>query len=88
MHIVFLTSEYPHPKLGKAVGLDTSIKNLSLELQKGHVKVYDQNNDEVFIEDEIAIYKIAHKSFSFFDRYLHRKFLQKYINKIILENII
>jgi glycosyltransferase involved in cell wall biosynthesis len=89
MHIAFLTSEYPHPKLNNTGGLGTSIKNLAIELQKNHVKVsvfvYGQNKDEVFKEDEITIYKIAHRSFKVLGWYLHRKYLQKYINKVIFE---
>ncbi len=89
MHIAFLTSEYPHPKLGSSAGLGTSIKNLVVELQKSNVKVsvfvYGQDIDEVFQEDEITIYKIAHKSYRFFGWYFHRKYLQKYVHKVVSE---
>lgn len=89
MHISFLTSEYPHPKLNRTGGLGTSIRNLALELYKNSVKVsifvYGQDVDEVIEEDGISIYKIANRSYAVFGWFLHRKYLQKYINNIILE---
>jgi len=89
MHIAFLSSEYPHPKLNRTGGLGTSIRNLALELQKSNVEVsifvYGQDNDEVIDEAGITIYKIAYKSYSVFGWYLYRKYLQKYINNKISE---
>jgi len=89
MHIGFLTSEYPHPKLNRTGGLGTSIRNLALELQKSDVVVsifvYGQDNDEVIDEAGITIYKIAYRSYAVLGWYLYRKYLQKYINTKISE---
>ncbi len=90
MHIAFITPEFPHPSLNKAGGLGTSIKNLAVELIKENhqvsVFVYSQNNDAIIKDNGIEIYKIAHKEYSFLGWYLYRKYLQKTINKHIVNN--
>ncbi|RXG12321.1 glycosyltransferase involved in cell wall biosynthesis [Leeuwenhoekiella aestuarii] len=92
MHIAFLTPEYPHAQLNRSGGLGTSIKNLASSLvQAGErvtVFVYSQAEDRVFEDQRIKIHSIAKRKYSFAGWYLHRKFLQRYINKfILLENI-
>jgi len=88
MHIGFLSSEYPHAKLNRTGGLGTSIKNLALELTKKGIAVsvfvYGQDSDEVLTDGGISIYKIAYKRYSAFGWYLYRKYINKYINKIIV----
>jgi len=90
MHIAFITPEYPHFNLNKAAGLGTSIKNLAVELiKKNHevsVFVYSQNNDAIFKDNGVKIYKIAHKRYPFLGWYLYRKHLQKFINKHVVNN--
>ncbi|WOD43965.1 glycosyltransferase family 4 protein [Hwangdonia lutea] len=90
MHIAFITPEYPHPKLNKAGGLGTSIKNLAVELIKEKhevsVFVYSQNNDAIIMDNGIEIYKISHKKYAFLGWCLYRKYLQKTINKHIINN--
>ena len=92
MHIAFLTPEYPHTAFNRSGGLGTSIKNLAASLvQAGErvtVFVYSQAEDRVLEDQGVQIHSIAKRKYSFAGWYLHRKFLQRYINKfILLENI-
>lgn len=88
MHIAFLTPEYPHPDLDRSGGLGTSIKNLASSLvQSGKrvtVFVYSQAEDREFEDQGIKIHSIAKRKYKLAGWYLHRKFLQRYINKFIL----
>ena len=88
MHIAFLTPEYPHPDLNRSGGLGTSIKNLAASLiQAGErvtVFVYSQTEDREFEDQGIKIHSIAKRKYKLAGWYLHRKFLQRYINKFIL----
>ncbi|MGI0107873.1 glycosyltransferase family 4 protein [Salinimicrobium sp. WS361] len=87
MHIGFLTPEYPHPRSGPAAGLGTSIKNMATALVENKVKVsifiFDQQEDDIFTENGIKFHFIKHRSFKLIGWYLHRKFLQNYLNKYI-----
>jgi len=89
MHIAFLTSEYPHPKIKYSAGIGTSIKNLATELvnqgEKVTIFVYSQDKSELFEDNGITIHKIKHIKYSFLGWYLYRKYLQNYINKIIVK---
>jgi len=88
MHIAFLTPEYPHPYLNRSGGLGTSIKNLASSLveagERVTVFVYSQAEDREFEDQGVQIHSIAKRKYTFAGWYLHRKFLQRYINKIIL----
>jgi len=90
MHLGFLTSEYPHPKTNPAAGIGTSIKNMVTALEEKGVKVsifiYDQSTDEIFTEGGIKFHLIKQRKYKFLGWYLHRKFLQKYLNKAIVQN--
>jgi glycosyltransferase involved in cell wall biosynthesis len=87
MHIAFLTPEYPHPRTSPAAGLGTSIKNMATALVDKGVKIsvfiFDQQEDEIFTENGIRLHFIKHRSFKILGWYLHRKFLQNYLNKHI-----
>jgi glycosyltransferase involved in cell wall biosynthesis len=87
MHIGFLTPEYPHSRTGPAAGLGTSIKNMVTALEAKGIKVslfiYDQQEDDIFIENGLKFHLIRHRNFKMFGWYLHRKFLQNYLNKYI-----
>ncbi|UZH55651.1 glycosyltransferase family 4 protein [Salinimicrobium tongyeongense] len=87
MHIAFLTPEYPHPRTGPAAGLGTSIKNMATALADKGVKIsvfiFDQQEDDIFTENGIRFHFIKHRSFKILGWYLHRKFLQNYLNKRI-----
>ncbi|WP_029035373.1 glycosyltransferase family 4 protein [Salinimicrobium terrae] len=87
MHLAFLTSEYPHPRTGRAAGIGTSIKNLVTELVKRGAQIsifiYGQKEDAVFTEGGIKLHLIKHQKYRLFGWYLHRRFLQNYLNKYI-----
>lgn len=88
MHIAFLTPEYPHERVAHAAGIGTSIKNLVTTLvQKGilvSVFVYGQEEDAVFNKDGITIHLIKNRKYKLMGWYLHRKYLQKYLNTLIV----
>ena len=90
MHLSFLTSEYPHPRVNRAAGIGTSIKNLAEGLvgQKVRVSIfiYGQDEDVVFEENGITFHLIKHIKYKFLGWYLYRKYLAKYINKAIAED--
>lgn len=91
MKIAFLIPEYPHPKVNAHCGgIGTSVKNLAsglvLNAHKLTIFVYGQEDNEVFYDGLIEIHKIKHIKFRFFGWYLYRKYIQKYVNKIIAEN--
>ncbi|MCH3884993.1 glycosyltransferase family 4 protein [Tenacibaculum aquimarinum] len=90
MHIGFITPEYPHNKVKHAAGIGTSVKNLVDALLKKGVKatvfVYSQKQSEVFNDNGVEIHLIKQQKYSLLGWYFHRKYIQKYINKIILKN--
>ncbi|PHQ28643.1 glycosyltransferase family 4 protein [Leeuwenhoekiella nanhaiensis] len=88
MHIAFLTPEYPHPYLNRSGGLGTSIKNLASSLieagERVTVFVYSQAEDREFEDQGVQIHSIAKRKYKFAGWYLHRRFLQRYVNREIL----
>ena len=88
MHIAFLTPEYPHAAFNRSGGLGTSIKNLASSLviagERVTVFVYSQTEDREFEDQGIKIHSIAKRKYKFAGWYLHRKFLQRYVNREIL----
>lgn len=91
-HIAFLTPEYPHSKVKHAAGIGTSIRNLALALTKNNVLisifVYGQAENMFFYDDEVRIHLIKNKRYPVFGWFFHRKYIEKYCNKIIdKENI-
>ena len=89
MHIAFLTPEYPHEKMTHAGGLGTSIKNLAETLAQHNIDitvlVYGQKKSEIFTENNIHFHLIQDKSYVFAKWFFHRKYIQKYCNRIIKE---
>ena len=87
MHLAFLTPEYPHSRTGPSGGLGTSIKNMVNALVKKGMKItifiYDQQGDSIFSENGIKFHLIRHRNYKMIGWYLHRKFLQNYLNKYI-----
>lgn len=87
MHIGFLTPEYPHTLSTPSGGLGTSIKNLAKALVESGVKVtvfiYGQQFNSLLTEDGIHIHFIRQKHYKFLGWFLHRKYLQYYLNKEI-----
>jgi glycosyltransferase involved in cell wall biosynthesis len=88
MHIAFLTPEYPHPRVLHAAGIGTSIKNLVVALvAKGvqvSVFVYGQKEAAVFEEAGVTVHLVKSQKYKGFGWYLHRKFIQKYLNTHIV----
>lgn len=92
MHIAFLTPEYPHERVAHAAGIGTSIKNLVVALDQKKVTisvfVYGQAEDTVFWEGKIKIHLIKSRKYPAFGWFLHRKWIQQYVNKwIVLDKI-
>jgi len=89
MHLAFLTPEYPHSKTSPAAGIGTSIKNMVTALIAKGVKVsifiYGQSTNEIFTEGRIKFHLIKQRKYKFLGWYLHRKFLEKYLNKSIVQ---
>ncbi|SDL41872.1 Glycosyltransferase involved in cell wall bisynthesis [Salinimicrobium catena] len=87
MHLAFLTSEYPHPRTGPAAGIGTSIKNMAEAMAEKDIRIsvfiYGQHENDIFTEGGIKFHLIRQQKFRFLGWYLHRKFLQNYLNKYI-----
>jgi hypothetical protein len=83
MKIAFLTSEFPHPKMGSSGGIGTSILNLSKGLTAaGHevsILVYGQKEDEFFIENDVFFYRIKNIKLKGFSRFFSQMKIQKLI---------
>lgn len=89
MKIGFITSEYPHPKVSHAAGIATSIKNLAVALvKKGQnvtVFVYHQKESTIVFDEGVEIHLIKKETFKLFTWYFYRKYVQKYVNKVVKE---
>ena len=87
MKIAFLTSEFPHEKMGASGGIGTSIFNLSKGLvMLGHqviVLVYGQKDDEILEVNGIVIYRIKNIIVKGLSRYLTQKKVERLINGLI-----
>lgn len=87
MKIAFLTPEFPHPKTGSSGGIGTSIFNLSKGLVAlGHqvsILVYGQNEDAVFVENNITYYKIKNLKLKGFSKLLTKKKIERLINNLV-----
>lgn len=90
MKIGFLTSEFPHPKLGHSGGIGTSILNLSKGLtQLGNqvsIFVYGQSEDEVFEENGITFYRIKNVKIKGLSLFFTQKKVQKLVNSLVKKN--
>jgi len=90
MHLSFLTSEYPHPRVHLAAGIGTSLKNLVEGLVKQKITVslfiYGQAESVVFEENGITFHLIRHVRYVIFGWFLYRKYLAKYINGVIVRD--
>lgn len=89
MHIAFLTPEFPHLKVTHAAGLGTSVKNLLTALIKEGVKVtvfvYGQKTQEIITDNGITLHLIKNKKYKYLGWFFHRKYIQKYCDKVIKE---
>ncbi|OUD37685.1 glycosyltransferase family 4 protein [Flavobacterium sp. FPG59] len=88
MHIAFLTPEYPHKQVAHAAGIGTSIKNLVVALAKQKIKVtvivYGQAENAQLDENGVTIHILKSKKYRFLGWYLHRKYIQDYVNDLII----
>ncbi len=86
-HIAFLTPEYPHPRIQRAAGIGTSIKNLAIALSRKHIQVtvfvYSQSEDIVLEDQGVTLHLIKHKNYRIGGWFLYRKHINHYINKIV-----
>jgi glycosyltransferase involved in cell wall biosynthesis len=89
MHIAFLTPEFPLKNYSHSGGLGTSIQNLSFSLAQKSVKVsvflYGQNKHEIFIENGVTFHILPFIKRKYFNWYFQKKDIEKYINKIIIQ---
>lgn len=87
MHICFLTPEYPHPDIGPSGGLGSSIKNLVGQLVKEGVQVSvvvtGRQRSSTFEKEGIAFHVLKHKQYKVFGFYLYRKFVERFLNRLI-----
>ena len=87
MHLAFLTPEFPHAETSRSAGIGNSIKSLTTGLLRKGIKVsvfvYGQNHDAVHTEGDFKLHIISRPKFRFLGWYLHRKFIQNYLNKYI-----
>ena len=87
MHIAFLTPEYPHPRIKRAAGIGTSIKNLAVALSRKHIQVtvfvYSQSENAVIEDQGVTIHLIKHKKYPIGGWYLYRKHINRYINTVV-----
>ena len=90
MKIAFLTSEFPHPKLGSSGGIGTSILNLSKGLiRERHeviILIYGQKEDTFFVENDISFYRIKNVKLKGLSRLLTQKKIEKLINSLVKKN--
>lgn len=89
MKIAFLTSEYPHPRIGVSGGIGTSIMNLTKGIvAQGHevvILAYAQEKDEVFEDGGITFYRIKNWHFPGLTWLLMSKKISGVINKLYSE---
>lgn len=89
LHIAFLTPEYPHPRVQRAAGIGTSIKNLAIALSRKQIQVtvfvYSQSEDAVLEDQGVVLHLIKHKKYPIGGWFLYRKYINRYINMIVKE---
>lgn len=90
MHIAFLTSEYPDPRVGSTTGgIGSFIKNmadsLSLNGHKVTVFVYSQKDNSRFFDGEITIHTLKKKVLKGATWWFNRKYIEHYVNRIIVQ---
>ena len=87
MHLGFITPEYPHPRVKTAAGMGTSIKNLVVTLTRKGITVslfvYGQDEDDIIEADGAKMHLLKNKKYAFGGWYLHRKYINRYVNKYI-----
>ena len=90
LHVGYIVSHYPHKAFGHDGGIGTSVFTLVEQLKKTNVIVsvfvYGQKEEFVVEEENVTIYSIVDCESTFLKFYFNRKKIEKFINKIVLEN--
>lgn len=89
MNIAFITSEYRHKNLKLNVGgIGSFVTNFAQQLvSRGHqvtVFLYSQNKEEILLDKGIEIHLIKQKKVKLFTWWFNRKYIENYINKVVL----
>ncbi|ARV05509.1 glycosyl transferase [Polaribacter sp. SA4-10] len=89
MNIAFITSEYPHKKLKLNVGgIGSFLSNFAEQLvSRGHqvtVFLYSQTVEEILLDKGVEIHLIKQKKVRAFTWWFNRKYIENYINKVVL----
>ena len=90
MNIGFITSEYPCKSLQRNFGgIGSFIGNLAKELvNSGHIVtvfLYSQKDEVIVFDHGVEIHSIKQKKLKPLTWWFNRKYLQKYINKVIVD---
>lgn len=90
MHIAFLTSEYPDPRIDSMTGgIGSFVKNFADTLSiNGHrvtIFVYSQKHDNSFYDDKITIHTIKKQVLKGTTWWINRKYIERFVNKIIVQ---
>lgn len=87
LHVAYIVSHYPHKAFGHDGGIGTSVYTLVEKLRKSNVQVsvfvYEQNKEFTIEEENVTIYSINNRKGKYFNFYLNRKKIEKFINKVI-----
>jgi glycosyltransferase involved in cell wall biosynthesis len=90
MHIAFLTSEYPDPRIDSMTGgIGSFVKNFADTLSiNGHrvtIFVYSQKHDNSFYDGKITIHTIKKQVLKGTTWWINRKYIERFVNKIIVQ---
>jgi len=89
LHVAYIVSHYPHNAFGHDGGIGTSVFTLAEKLKEFNVQVsvfvYGQKEEFVIKEENTTIYSLNNRKGKFFNFYWNRKKINKFIDKIILE---
>ncbi|WP_235817843.1 glycosyltransferase family 4 protein [Formosa haliotis] len=87
MTVGFVTPEYPHALVNHAAGIGTSTQILAQALVKKGLKVivfvYGQKLSKELDDFGVSIHLIKNQSYPMLGWFLHRKYINSYINDIV-----
>lgn len=89
LHVAYIVSHYPHKAFGHDGGIGTSVYTLVEKLRKSNVKVsvfvYGQKEPFIIEEENVTIYSLDDRKGKYFNFYLNRKRIEKFVKKTIRE---
>jgi len=89
LHVAYIVSHYPHKAFGHDGGIGTSVYTLVEKLRKSNVKVsvfvYGQEKTFIIEEENVTIYSLDDRKGKYFNFYLNRKRIEKFIKNTIRE---